>query len=139
MALALLFAILYFSKGGSDSTKAEAADEAVAKTEQVAKPANTAGQRTAAQPVASSTAEPEAGQQENAGKTVKEEGDEITAPADMVTVRDGKKYYTVKGGDTWWKITKKLYNGKVKIEDLARMNSRSVDKSLEIGEELIVK
>lgn len=64
---------------------------------------------------------------------------DITAPADLVTVKDGKKIYVVQKGDSWWKISMKLYKGKIKDEDLAKMNGRKATDQLEIDEELIVK
>lgn len=138
MALALLFAILFFAKGNS----AEAVDTA-ANTEVAEATANDNAEKSDnSQQVATTqvaTEEPAAkSQQETTEEPAASDG-EVTAPESKVTVRDGKKYYTVKSGDTWSKIAKNLYGGKVSYEELARMNNRNVNKSLEIGEELIVK
>ena len=69
----------------------------------------------------------------------KPEPNEITAPASMVTINDGKKYYTVKKGDTWSMIAKKLYHGIISTEEIAKWNNRTTKEPLEIGESLFVK
>lgn len=65
--------------------------------------------------------------------------DGITAPADKVTVKDGKKYYIVRKGDSWWGISQRLYKGKVKDVDIAKMNGKKPTDQLEIGQEILVK
>ncbi len=65
--------------------------------------------------------------------------DGITAPADKVTVKDGKKYYIVRKGDSWWGISQRLYKGKVKDADIAKMNGKKPTDQLEIGQEILVK
>lgn len=65
--------------------------------------------------------------------------DGVTAPADKVTVKDGKKYYIVRKGDSWWGISQRLYKGKVKDADIAKMNGMKATDQLEIGQEIIVK
>ena len=57
----------------------------------------------------------------------------------MVTINDGKKYYTVKKGDIWSMIAKKLYHGIISTEEIAKWNNRTTKEPLEIGESLFVK
>lgn len=61
------------------------------------------------------------------------------ADCGAVTVKDGKKYYTVKKGDTWSSITKKLYGNKISYKELMQMNHKTNEKDLSIDEELLVK
>ena len=142
MALALLFAILYFSKGSS----APAEDEQQAKSEVVESKAQEKTQSATAaemndnaetKPVATQT-ETEKKQEATEEKAADNSG-EITAPDNMVTVKDGKKYYTVKKGDTWSGIARKLYNGKVSYQELMRLNNRTEKQPLDLDEQLIVK
>ena len=65
--------------------------------------------------------------------------EDVTAPASLVTEKNGKKYYVVKKGDTWNGICRKLYNGKVKPEELAKMNGKTTKDIIDINEELLVK
>ena len=81
----------------------------------------------------------EKAKQEGAANEEAKADDGITAPADKVTIENGKKYYVVQKGDSWWKISQKLYKGKVKDVDLARMNGRRATEPLEIGDKLLVK
>ena len=142
MALALLFAILYFTKGSSapaeesQDTKSEVVENTEEKTSQAAAEKAKEVTATATPEVVQETTEK---QQEKAEEKAPEASNEITAPANLVTVKDGKKYYTVKKGDTWSGIARKLYNGKVSYEELARMNNRSADKPLDVDEQLLVK
>ena len=138
MALALLFAILFFAKGKSGEADDTSSNKEVAEAtaNDNAEKSNEGQQVATAQvPTEETTAK---SQQQTVEEPAANNG-EITAPANKVTVKDGKKYYTVKSGDTWSKIARNLYGGKVSYEELARMNNRNVNKSLEIGEELIVK
>lgn len=143
MALALLFAILYFTKGSS----LPAEEEQTPKTETVSDDANQAASASATQAQTTSTGETTstATQEttEQKPETVEEKPaettDEITAPAGMVTVKDGKKYYTVKKGDTWSSIAKRLYGGKVSYQELMRLNHKTNEKDLNIDEQLLVK
>ena len=52
---------------------------------------------------------------------------------------DGKKIYVVQRGDSWWKISQKLYKGKIKDVDIAKMNGHKASDQLEVGQELVVK
>ena len=142
MALALLFAILYFTKGSSTPVeeKQKADTEVVEATDDTnTQPAVTTVKEETATAKTEATKEDAEKQPEKAETKASESTDEITAPANLVTVKDGKKYYTVKKGDTWSGIARKLYNGKVSYEELARMNNRSADKPLDVDEQLIVK
>jgi nucleoid-associated protein YgaU len=138
MVLALLFAILYLSKGNSEGADA---DELAQLRDSI-----TMLKEVIQQPVEEQVSEKK---EETAQKAKEEESsessasedkddDEVSAPSDMVTVKDGKKYYTVKSGDTWSRISKKLYGGKVKADELKRLNGTKSDK-LAIDQEVIVK
>lgn len=143
MIAALLFALLYFTKGSSptaDQEQLALLKDSVASLNERIKdlqagghvaPAVAASQEKVSAP-ASEKAEAPAEQAAPAA-------DEVTAPSNLVTVRDGKKYYTVRKGDTWWGIANRLYKGKVKDEELAKMNGKSKTATLEIGQELLVK
>ena len=142
MALALLFAILYFTKGSS----APATDEQKVQTTAVAnseendtssstKQAQT--ENTEVKPV--ETQENKENKAESTEEKAAETNGEITAPANLVTVKDGKKYYTVKKGDTWSSSTKKLYGNKISYKELMQMNHKTNEKDLSIDEELLVK
>ena len=142
MALALLFAILYFTKGSSTPVEEEqkANTEVVEGTDDTnTQPAVTTEKEETATAKPEATKDDAEKQQDKAETKAPESTDEVTAPANLVTVKDGKKYYTVKKGDTWSGIARKLYNGKVSYEELARMNNRSADKPLDVDEQLIVK
>ncbi len=97
---------------------------------------NTDGEKTDAGKEDVKTAESKDGEAE---KAQADNAENITAPADKVVVKDGKKYYVVKKGDTWWGISKKLYKGKVKDEEIAKMNGKKTTDQLEIDQEILVK
>lgn len=145
LVAAAIFAILYFTKD-SPASAAEAKerismleDSISSLNEKINHPvAAPAGQSSTAQTEAGNEARPtEASEASSDSKT--DNAEDITAPADKVTVRDGKKYYVVKKGDSWWAISRKLYKGKIKDEEIARMNGKKPTEQLEIGQEIIVK
>ena len=128
---ALVFAILFFTKGEAPTADAQR----IAQLEDSIASLNERIQGTAL---------PEASTVKVVGSDKKEEAaaaadDGITAPNDLVTIKDGKKIYVVKKGDTLWKIANKLYKGKITDAEIAKMNGRSVNQPLEIGDELVVK
>ncbi len=134
--LALIFALLYFTKGSSSSSAQEMGmmrDSIAALHEQI-------NDLKAAAPV--KTAEAQDGKKSEAAEPAKadEKKEVVTAPAGKVTERNGKKYYKVERGDNLWKICRKLYgDGKVKPEDIARLNGISSTDQLEIDQELQVQ
>ena len=142
MALALLFAILYFTKGSSAPAKEEqkAQTTVVANSEE-----NDTSSSTKQAQAENAEVEPVENQEnkennaESAEEKTAETNGEITAPANMVTVKDGKKYYTVKKGDTWSNISKKLYGNKISYKELMQMNHKTNEKDLSIDEKLLVK
>ena len=151
---AALFALLYFTKGSAPSADAERLtmleDSIAALNEQIK---DLGGTPAAAEPAAAAkTADEKKADEKKAdekkvedkkaeeGKPNAAEADNsITAPADKVTIRNGKKIYVVKKGDSWWKISQNLYKGKIKDADIAKLNGRKATDQLEIGEEIIVK
>lgn len=144
MIAALLFALLYFTKGTSPTAEKEKMallQDSVAALNERIKDLQ-AGGHAAAPVVAASQQKVSASDSEKADEPAEKTepaADEVTAPSNLVTVRDGKKYYTVRKGDTWWGIANRLYKGKVKDEELAKMNGKSKNTTLEIGQELLVK
>lgn len=140
---ALLFALLYFTKGSApaaDAQRIAQLEDSIASLNErmsgMVKPVETttlaasSDNKEEAQPVADA-------KEESAASQAADDG--ITAPSDLVTVKNGKKYYVVKKGDTLWKISNKLYKGKISDAEIAKMNGRKVTDPLEIGEELVVK
>jgi LysM repeat protein len=140
---ALVFALLYFTKGSApaaDAQRIALLEDSIAslnermsgmdKPVETATLAATSDNKEQAQPVADA-------KEESAASQAADDG--ITAPSDLVTVKNGKKYYVVKKGDTLWKISNKLYKGKISDAEIAKMNGRKVTDPLEIGEELVVK
>ncbi len=136
---ALVFAILFFTKGEAPTADAQR----IAQLEDSIASLNERIQGTAL-PEASTAKAVSSDNKEQAKAQEKEEAapaadDGITAPNDLVTIKDGKKIYVVKKGDTLWKIANKLYKGKITDAEIAKMNGRSVNQPLEIGDELVVK
>ena len=148
---AAIFALLYFTKGPSPTAAKERIsllEDSIAsmneklreqpKGEVVAAPLPSAG-TTDSKTEAVNASQSEKAKQEGTANEEAKADDGITAPADKVTIENGKKYYVVQKGDSWWKISQKLYKGKVKDVDLARMNGRRATEPLEIGDKLLVK
>ena len=140
---AVVFALLYFTKGGAptaDAQRIAQLEDSIASLQErisghpmsseLAVQTASADTKEQSQPVAET-------QKDSA--TAQSADDGITAPNDLVTVKNGKKYYVVKKGDTLWKISNKLYKGKISDAEIAKMNGRKVTDPLEIGEELVVK
>lgn len=151
MITTLLFAILYFTKSTTptaDKEKLSILEDSIASLNEQLKSENKtlALQTSTVDNTKSKTEEnkeqgvqnEQSGQAETSEKSEAPQ-EEVTAPAGQVIVKNGKKYYVVKKGDTWSGICKKLYNGKVKVEELAKMNGKSVKDIIDIDEELLVK
>jgi hypothetical protein len=69
-----------------------------------------------------------------------EKKEEPKADMSKVVVRNGKKYYTVEQGDSWWKICKKVYGaGKMDYKEIAKLNGKPLDYKMKVGEEIQVK
>lgn len=146
MVAAALFAFLFLTKGTSptadkeriallEDSIASMRDNAVGQKKPAVATADLKAESKEGVKTAEVTAEPSA---EKAAE-VSEVKDDITAPSDKVALKDGKKIYTVQKGDSWWKISQKLYKGKIKDVDIAKLNGRKASDQLEIGEQLIVK
>ena len=140
---ALVFALLYFTKGSAPSADAQRIaqlEDSIALLHEKM-PGTTPAAETATVAVSSDNKEqsqPAAATKEESAATQTAD-DGITAPSDLVTVKNGKKIYVVKKGDTLWRIANKLYKGKISDAEIAKMNGRKVTDPLEIGEELVVK
>lgn len=154
MIAALLFAILYFTKGTSPTAQKEKIsmleDSIAVLNEKISdNKAILANQQD--QPATSNVEKPkvveekkeveqeQAKKSEENVKPEEKQKEEITAAPGKVTMKNGKKIYVVKKGDTWWGISKKLYNLKVTDKEIAKMNGKSEKSKLEIGQELVVK
>ncbi len=141
---AVIFALLYFTKGTAPSaveSRIALLEDSIAHLNEQLRDggqAATASVATTAKPQASENADKASVSADTANLHALDNID-ITAPADKVTMKDGKKIYVVEKGDSWWKISQKLYKGKIKDEDIAKINGRKATDQLEIGEELIVK
>ena len=140
---ALVFALLYFTKGSAPSADAQRIaqlEDSIASLHEKM-PGTTPAVETATVAVSSDNKEQSqpaaATKEESAASQTADDG--ITAPSDLVTVKNGKKIYVVKKGDTLWRIANKLYKGKISDAEIAKMNGRKVTDPLEIGEELVVK
>lgn len=153
MIAALLFAILYFTKGASPTAQKEKVsmlEDSIAVLNEKINDNKAILANQQDQPVAGNVEKPkvleekkadeeQAKKSEDAVKPEEKQKEEITAAPGSVTVKNGKKIYVVKKGDTWWGISKKLYNLKVTDREIAKMNGKSETSKLEIGQELVVK
>ncbi len=150
LVAAVVFAFLYFGKSSNPSADAEKVallQDSISSLNERLKDAGISAQPAAV----TKSAEKEkakdkeevksAASEEKAALESKSEEAEasITAPADKVTIKDGKKIYVVQRGDSWWKISQKLYKGKIKDVDIAKMNGHKASDQLEVGQELVVK
>ena len=144
LAAAAIFALLYFTKN-PEASAAEAKervalleDSIASLNERINNPVAVVAETEKAADGAKEqkAEEPKAEKSDDAASA---SSDDITAPSDKVTVKDGKKYYTVKKGDSWWGISQKLYKGKVKDVEIAKMNGKKPTEHLEIGEDILVK
>ena len=141
---ALVFALLYFTKGSSptvDAQRIAQLEDSIASLNErlsgKALPVETADIAVNSDNKEQSKPAVDIKEESTEAQTTADDG--ITAPNDLVTVKNGKKYYVVKKGDTLWRISNKLYKGKVSDTEIAKMNGRKVTDPLEIGEELVVK
>ena len=138
--LALLFAILYFTKGSSAPGAVEMGllkDSIAALHDKIDDLQKAAPEKTIKVVEEQKEKKPEKVDSEPA--QVEEKKENVTAPAGKVTERNGKKYYKVQKGDNLWKICRKLYGDKMKPEEIARLNGLKSTDQLEIDQELVVK
>ncbi len=73
-------------------------------------------------------------------KAEEKKQEEVKADLGKVVVRDGKKYYVVEPGDSWWKVCKKVYGAdKVDYHEIAKLNNKPIDYKMQVGEYIQVK
>ncbi len=148
MLAALIFALLYFltpkTVEGPDCELLVQYEDSIARlNSRLAQLAP-----NAANPMAEKTTETKA-EEVKAGETKADETkadenaekkEEVKADMGKVQVIDGKKYYTVEPGDSWWKICKKVYGAdKVDYKEIAKLNGKPLDYKMKVGEKIQVK
>ena len=148
MLAALIFALLYFltpkTVEGPDGELLVQYEDSIARlNSRLAQLAP-----NAANPMAEKTTETKA-EEVKAGETKADETkadenaekkEEVKADMGKVQVIDGKKYYTVEPGDSWWKICKKVYGAdKVDYKEIAKLNGKPLDYKMKVGEKIQVK
>lgn len=148
MLAALIFALLYFltpkTVEGPDCELLVQYEDSIARLN--SRLAQLAPNE--AQPMAEKTTETKA-EEVKAGETKADETkadenaekkEEVKADMGKVQVIDGKKYYTVEPGDSWWKICKKVYGAdKVDYKEIAKLNGKPLDYKMKVGEKIQVK
>lgn len=148
MLAALIFALLYFftpkTVEGPDCELLVQYEDSIARLN--SRLAQLAPNE--AQPMAEKTTETKA-EEVKAGETKADEKkadenaekkEEVKADMGKVQVIDGKKYYTVEPGDSWWKICKKVYGAdKVDYKEIAKLNGKPLDYKMKVGEKIQVK
>lgn len=148
MLAALIFALLYFltpkTVEGPDCELLVQYEDSIARLN--SRLAQLAPNE--AQPMAEKTTETKA-EEVKAGETKADETkadenaekkEDVKADMGKVQVIDGKKYYTVEPGDSWWKICKKVYGAdKVDYKEIAKLNGKPLDYKMKVGEKIQVK
>ena len=148
MLAALIFALLYFltpkTVEGPDCELLVQYEDSIARLN--SRLAQLAPNE--AQPMAEKTTETKA-EEVKAGETKADETkadenaekkEEVKADMGKVQVIDGKKYYTVEPGDSWWKICKKVYGAdKVDYKEIAKLNGKPLNYKMKVGEKIQVK
>ena len=148
MLAALIFALLYFltpkTVEGPDCELLVQYEDSIARlnsrlAQLAPNEANTMAEKTtetkAEEVKAGETKADETKADENAEKK-----EEVKADMGKVQVIDGKKYYTVEPGDSWWKICKKVYGAdKVDYKEIAKLNGKPIDYKMKVGEKIQVK
>ena len=148
MLAALIFALLYFltpkTVEGPDCELLVQYEDSIARLN--SRLAQLAPNE--AQPMAEKTTETKA-EEGKAGETNTDETkadenaekkEDVKADMGKVQVIDGKKYYTVEPGDSWWKICKKVYGAdKVDYKEIAKLNGKPLDYKMKVGEKIQVK
>ena len=154
MLAALIFALLYFltpkTVQGPDCELLVQYEDSIARLN--SRLAQLDPNANAANPVAEKAGEAKA--EENKAEVKTEEGkaeenkadekadkkEEVKADMGKVQVIDGKKYYTVEPGDSWWKICKKVYGAdKVDYKEIAKLNGKPLNYKMKVGEKIQVK
>ncbi len=148
MLAALIFALLYFltpkTVEGPDCELLVQYEDSIARlnsrlAQLAPNAANTMAEKTtetkAEEVKAGETKADETKADENAEKK-----EDVKADMGKVQVIDGKKYYTVEPGDSWWKICKKVYGAdKVDYKEIAKLNGKPLDYKMKVGEKILVK
>jgi len=148
MLAALIFALLYFltpkTVEGPDCELLVQYEDSIARlnsrlAQLAPNEANTMAEKTtetkAEEVKAGETKADEKKADENAEKK-----EDVKADMGKVQVIDGKKYYTVEPGDSWWKICKKVYGAdKVDYKEIAKLNGKPLDYKMKVGEKIQVK
>ena len=148
MLAALIFALLYFltpkTVEGPDCELLVQYEDSIARlnsrlAQLAPNEANTMAEKTtetkAEEVKAGETKADEKNADENAEKK-----EDVKADMGKVQVIDGKKYYTVEPGDSWWKICKKVYGAdKVDYKEIAKLNGKPLDYKMKVGEKIQVK
>ena len=148
MLAALIFALLYFftpkTVEGPDCELLVQYEDSIARLN--SRLAQLAPNE--AKPMAEKTTETKA-EEVKAGETKADEKkadenaekkEDVKADMGKVQVIDGKKYYTVEPGDSWWKICKKVYGAdKVDYKEIAKLNGKPLDYKMKVGEKIQVK
>ena len=148
MLAALIFALLYFftpkTVEGPDCELLVQYEDSIARLN--SRLAQLAPNE--AKPMAEETTETKA-EEVKAGETKADEKkadenaekkEDVKADMGKVQVIDGKKYYTVEPGDSWWKICKKVYGAdKVDYKEIAKLNGKPLDYKMKVGEKIQVK
>jgi len=148
MIAALIFALLYiFTPKGGDKTEGGQLvelNDSVAKLNERIKQLMAAPAPTApAIDVKDNAKVEEMTEEKKDGEKADEKAEkkeEVKADLGKVVIRDGKKYYIVESGDSWWKICSKVYGpGKMDYKEIAKLNGKPLDYKMKVGEAIQVK
>lgn len=148
MLAALIFALLYFftpkTVEGPDCELLVQYEDSIARlNSRLAQLAPNAANTMAEKTTETKAEEVKAGETKADEKKADENAEkkeDVKADMGKVQVIDGKKYYTVEPGDSWWKICKKVYGAdKVDYKEIAKLNGKPLDYKMKVGEKIQVK
>ncbi len=148
MLAALIFALLYFltpkTVEGPDCELLVQYEDSIARlNSRLAQLAPNAANTMAEKTTETKAEEVKAGETKADEKKADENAEkkeDVKADMGKVQVIDGKKYYTVEPGDSWWKICKKVYGAdKVDYKEIAKLNGKPLDYKMKVGEKILVK
>ena len=148
MLAALIFALLYFltpkTVEGPDCELLVQYEDSIARlNSRLAQLAPNEAQPMAEKTTETTAEEVKAGETKADEKKADENAEkkeDVKADMGKVQVIDGKKYYTVEPGDSWWKICKKVYGAdKVDYKEIAKLNGKPLDYKMKVGEKIQVK
>lgn len=148
MLAALIFALLYFftpkTVEGPDCELLVQYEDSIARlNSRLAQLAPNAANTMAENTTETKAEEVKAGETKADEKKADENAEkkeDVKADMGKVQVIDGKKYYTVEPGDSWWKICKKVYGAdKVDYKEIAKLNGKPLDYKMKVGEKIQVK